>query len=133
MGDINLREICKTFPIKTNEGKRKAKGNGLGENKENHENEKGKKEKLAAAFKIFEEYNVINNMCMEEHNRSFTEMISETSNIPLEMSMTPEEKIKNKRASKQKLKTEIEMTKKNHQWKEHMVIVFPWHSDKRCA
>ena len=45
MGDINLREICKTFPIKTNEGKRKAKGNGLGENKENHENGKKKKKK----------------------------------------------------------------------------------------
>ena len=50
-------------------------------------------------------------MCIEEHNRSFSEIISET-NIPLEKSMTPEEKIKNKRAIKQKLKTEIEITKK---------------------
>ena len=33
---------------------------------------------------------------MEEFNRSFTEVVSETYNIPLEMSMTPEEKIKNK-------------------------------------
>ena len=34
----------------TNAGKRKAKGNGWRENKEDSENEKKKKEKLAAAF-----------------------------------------------------------------------------------
>ena len=50
-------------------------------------------------------------MCIEEHNQSFSEIISET-NIPLEKSMTPEEKRKHKRAIKQKLKTEIEITKK---------------------
>ena len=54
-------------------------------------------------------------MCIEEHNRSFSEIISEIiseTNIPLERYMTPEEKIKNMRAMKQKLKTEIEITKK---------------------
>ena len=77
IADKNLREFCKTFPIKTNAGKRKAKGNGWRENKQDNENEKKKKkEKLAAAFKILEEYDDIDNMCIEEHNRSFSEIIS---------------------------------------------------------
>ena len=47
----------KTFPIKTNAGKRKAKSNGWRENKQKNKNEKKKKkEKLAEAFKILKEY-----------------------------------------------------------------------------
>ena len=40
MADKHLMELCKTFPIKTNAGKRKLKGNGWRENKQDNENEK---------------------------------------------------------------------------------------------
>ena len=118
INNSTVKEICKSFPIKSASGKKKAEIQGWKQKlstKNEKENKQKKKKHLEDAFKLLGNgnYNNLDQTCMEIHQQSFVDVLNERLiNLPFEKKLTSAEKKERRRAIKRKMKAEIEDTKK---------------------
>ena len=105
------KTLTKTFPVKTPRGKKNAVTKGIRPNLENvvvAEKSITPEKALETARTVLDNYIEIDQACANSAGKTLTEMLNESSTIPLEKKKTPNEKRNEKRRIKRDFKREIE-------------------------